>query len=24
MFAGKSCSLCTNTNWDVKAKGIKE
>jgi hypothetical protein len=24
MFVGKSCTLCTNTNWDVKAKGIKE
>ncbi len=24
MFAGKDCGLCTNSNWDVKAKGIKE
>jgi dienelactone hydrolase len=24
MFAGKNCSLCTNANWDVKSKGIKE
>src|SRR5581483_5345530 len=24
MFAGKNCSLCTNSNWDVKSKGIKE
>jgi len=24
MFAGKNCSLCTNANWDVRAKGIKE
>ena len=23
VFAGKDCSLCTNSNWDVKAKGIK-
>jgi hypothetical protein len=23
MFVGKNCSLCTNSNWDVKAKGIK-
>ena len=23
MFAGKDCSLCTNSNWDVKSKGIK-
>ena len=23
MFVGKNCSLCTNTNWDVAAKGIK-
>jgi dienelactone hydrolase len=23
MFVGKDCSLCTNSNWDVKAKGIK-
>ncbi|SRR5579885_600422 len=23
MFAGKSCGLCTNPNWDVKSKGIK-
>jgi hypothetical protein len=24
MFVGKTCSLCTNSNWDVKSKGIKE
>ncbi len=24
MFVGKSCGLCTNSNWDVKSKGIKE
>ncbi len=27
MFAGKAgkpCTLCTNSNWDVKSKGIKE
>ncbi len=24
MFGGKNCSLCTNSNWDVKSKGIKE
>ncbi len=23
MFTGKNCGLCTNSNWDVKAKGIK-
>jgi len=23
MFVGKNCGLCTNSNWDVKAKGIK-
>ncbi|MEO8098217.1 MAG: hypothetical protein ABI811_10995 [Acidobacteriota bacterium] len=23
MFVGKNCSLCTNSNWDVKAKGLK-
>ena len=23
MFVGKSCSLCTNANWDVQSKGIK-
>jgi hypothetical protein len=22
MFAGKNCALCTNSNWDVKSKGI--
>jgi hypothetical protein len=22
MFTGKNCSLCTNSNWDVKSKGI--
>ena len=24
MFVGKNCSLCTNANWDVQSKGIKE
>ncbi len=24
MFVGKDCGLCTNSNWDVKSKGIKE
>jgi hypothetical protein len=24
MFIGKNCSLCTNSNWDVRSKGIKE
>jgi dienelactone hydrolase len=24
MFAGKNCGLCTNSNWDVKSKGISE
>jgi hypothetical protein len=24
MFAGKDCGLCTNSNWDVKSKGIKD
>jgi hypothetical protein len=24
MFAGKDCSLCTNSNWDVKSKGINK
>ncbi|MBV9771878.1 MAG: hypothetical protein JOZ32_20065 [Bryobacterales bacterium] len=24
MFAGKNCGLCTNSNWDVRSKGIKE
>jgi hypothetical protein len=24
MFAGKDCGLCTNSNWDVKAKGLKD
>jgi hypothetical protein len=24
MFAGKNCGLCTNSNWDVKSKGLKE
>ena len=24
MFVGKNCSLCTNSNWDVKSKGIGE
>jgi len=23
MFVGKNCALCTNSNWDVKAKGLK-
>lgn len=23
MFVGKDCELCTNSNWDVKAKNIK-
>jgi hypothetical protein len=23
MFVGNSCGLCTNSNWDVKSKGIK-
>jgi len=23
MFVGKKCALCTNSNWDTKAKGIK-
>lgn len=23
MFVGKDCELCTNSNWDVKSKGIK-
>jgi len=23
MFVGKDCGLCTNSNWDVKEKGIK-
>ncbi|MBZ5633244.1 MAG: hypothetical protein LAO55_08955 [Acidobacteriia bacterium] len=23
MFVGKNCSLCTNSNWDVRSKGIK-
>lgn len=23
MFAGKNCDLCTNSNWDVRSKGIK-
>jgi hypothetical protein len=23
MFTGKDCGLCTNSNWDVKAKGLK-
>jgi hypothetical protein len=23
MFIGKTCSLCTNSNWDTKEKGIK-
>lgn len=24
MFVGKKCGLCTNSNWDVKSKGIGE
>jgi dienelactone hydrolase len=24
MFAGKNCGLCSNPNWDVRSKGIKE
>jgi len=24
MFVGKNCGLCTNSNWDVKQKGIQE
>jgi len=24
MFIGKNCGLCTNSNWDVKSKGIKQ
>jgi dienelactone hydrolase len=24
MFAGKDCGLCTNSNWDVKSKGINK
>jgi hypothetical protein len=24
MFVGKNCSLCTNSNWDVKLKGLAE
>jgi hypothetical protein len=24
MFVGKDCSLCTNSNWDVKSKSISE
>ncbi|MBV8843727.1 MAG: hypothetical protein JO307_13035 [Bryobacterales bacterium] len=23
MFVGKNCGLCTNSNWDVKSKGIE-
>lgn len=23
MFVGKNCDLCTNSNWDVRSKGIK-
>jgi len=23
MFVGKNCGLCTNSNWDVRSKGIK-
>jgi hypothetical protein len=23
MFVGKDCGLCTNSNWDVKSKGLK-
>ena len=24
VFAGNNCSLCTNSNWDVKSKGINK
>ena len=24
MFVGKSCGLCTNSNWDVESKGVRE
>jgi hypothetical protein len=24
MFVGKNCTLCTNSNWDVKSKGLAE
>jgi dienelactone hydrolase len=24
MFVGSHCGLCTNSNWDVKSKGIKQ
>jgi sugar lactone lactonase YvrE/dienelactone hydrolase len=24
MFVGRSCELCTNANWDVRAKGYKD
>ena len=24
MFVGSNCSLCANSNWDVRSKGIKE
>lgn len=24
MFVGKNCSLCTNPNWDVQAKGLSD
>ena len=24
MFVGGNCSLCTNSNWDVKSKGINK
>ena len=24
MFMGQNCTLCTNSNWDVRSKGIKE
>jgi hypothetical protein len=23
MFVGKNCELCTNSNWDVRSKGLK-
>jgi hypothetical protein len=23
MFVGKNCDLCTNSNWDVRSKGLK-
>jgi hypothetical protein len=23
MFVGKTCGLCTNSNWDTRSKGVK-